>query len=121
MSRAVQSEDNGRNWPNVFTPATLAAWWECSERHVRNLIDSGELRAFRLGGKLWRIRPQEVEAFECQSGDLPASEVNTASHGQTHQSRQDADVIALEQTISKRRPAAPRLDTQNSLGRQERL
>ncbi|WP_338531621.1 helix-turn-helix domain-containing protein [Nitratireductor thuwali] len=47
----------------VFTPRTLAERWQCSERHVRNMIDRGELSAFRLG-KLLRIRGETVEAFE---------------------------------------------------------
>lgn len=46
------------------TPATLAAEWRCSARHVRNLIELGELRAFRLGGKLLRIPADAVEEFE---------------------------------------------------------
>lgn len=51
----------------LFTPATLAKRWECSERHVRNLIKSGQVKAFQLGGKLFRIRQSEVEAFESRS------------------------------------------------------
>lgn len=54
--------------PVVFTPATLAKRWDCSEQHVRNLINRGELPSFRLGGKLLRIRGEDVEAFECQNG-----------------------------------------------------
>lgn len=50
--------------PSVFTPRTLAERWECSERHVRKLIDKGDLPAFRLGGKLLRIRRETVESYE---------------------------------------------------------
>jgi excisionase family DNA binding protein len=56
-----------------FTPTTLAVRWQCSERHIRNLIASGELPSFRLGGKLLRIRAEDVEAFECQTGGSPDS------------------------------------------------
>lgn len=68
--------------PNVYTPKTLASAWQCSEKHVRNLIDRGELRAFYLGGKLLRIRPVDVEEFEnrnltelivCPTDDVPPS------------------------------------------------
>jgi excisionase family DNA binding protein len=59
------------------TPATLAAEWGCSARHIRNLIDNGELRAFRLGRKLLRIPAAAVEEFLCRndtlSGDSGAS------------------------------------------------
>lgn len=99
----------------VFTPASLAERWECSERHVRNLIATGELRSFRLGGKLLRIRKEDVESFECQNGGSQDSAGSSASLGMTPMG--SADVIDLEQQIPKRRPAAPRLDTRNSLGR----
>jgi excisionase family DNA binding protein len=112
--------DIGRNWPNVFTPATLAEWWACSERHVRNLIDGGELPAFRLGGKLWRITPEAVRTFECQSGASPDCEANAASPGQTPPSLAEDGVIDLERQMQKRRPASPRLDTRSSLARAER-
>jgi excisionase family DNA binding protein len=96
----------------VFTPAKLAMRWECSERHVRNLISSGQLPCFRLGGKLIRIKEEDVERFEeCQSGDLQDSMENFALHGMSLAG--SADVIALEQPMRKRRPAAPRLDTRN--------
>lgn len=120
MTRAAV--DSGRNWPNVFTPASLADWWGCSERQVRKMIDAGDLPAFRLGGKLLRIRPEDVEAFECQnqSGASPSLTENAASHGMTRQFRQDADVIALERPTGKRLPASPRLDTRSLHGRKDR-
>ena len=46
-----------------FTPATLAREWACSEKHVRNLINRGELRASRLGEKLLRIRPEWADEY----------------------------------------------------------
>jgi len=53
----------------------LAETWCCSERHIRNLVAAGQLRAFRLGGKLLRIPSDAVEEFiACQ---------NTASDGST--------------------------------------
>jgi excisionase family DNA binding protein len=51
-----------------FSPKTLAAHWYCSERHVRNLISRGDLRAFRLGDKLLRIPWEEVDRFEREGG-----------------------------------------------------
>jgi excisionase family DNA binding protein len=46
----------------VFSPKTLAKAWDCSDRHIRNLISRGELRAFRLGS-LIRIPADAVEDF----------------------------------------------------------
>ncbi|WP_404927112.1 helix-turn-helix domain-containing protein [Mesorhizobium sp. ORM16] len=96
--------------PNVFTPAMLAERWACSERHIRNMVASGELPAFRLAGKLLRIRGADVERFECQTGGSQDCGVNIASHGTRETS---ADVIDLEPMTRRRRPAAPRLDTRS--------
>lgn len=57
----------------LFTPATLAKRWECSDKHVRNLIAAGKLECFRLGGKLVRIRASDVEKFEARNSS-PAPE-----------------------------------------------
>ena len=56
---------NGPTAPKPFTPETLADRWECSPKHVRNLVNRGDLPGFRLGGKLLRIKAEDVEAYEC--------------------------------------------------------
>jgi excisionase family DNA binding protein len=105
MTRALTS--------TVYTPASLAERWECSQRHVRNMIASGSLPAFRLGGVLLRIRAEDVERFEqCQNGGSQDSGESSALPGMT----ESADVIDLEHQMRKRRPASPRLDTQNLRG-----
>jgi len=55
------------------TPKSLAKVWECSERHVRNLIAANELRSFRLGEKLLRIPVDAVEEFERRNMIGPTS------------------------------------------------
>ncbi|WP_423738573.1 helix-turn-helix domain-containing protein [Chelativorans petroleitrophicus] len=95
--------------PAVFTPATLADRWACSERHVRLMVERGILPAFRLGGKLIRIRREDVEAFECNHGVSPNCEASSPLHGQMKTGF--ADAIASEHRTGKRRRAAPRLDT----------
>lgn len=52
--------------PNVLTVAMLAERWGTSATFVYDLIRAGRLPAFRLGGKLLRIRPDDVEEFECR-------------------------------------------------------
>ncbi|TGU43650.1 DNA-binding protein, partial [bacterium M00.F.Ca.ET.152.01.1.1] len=89
-------------FPNVYTPAMLAERWACSERHIRNMIATGELPAFRLAGKLLRIRGADVERFECQTGASQDCGENSASHGMRETS---ADVIDLEPMTRRRRPA----------------
>lgn len=67
----------------IFTPLTLAQYWDCSEHHVRNLISRGELRAFKLGERLWRIRGEDVEAYQCRNTQLAGSGENSPSSGMT--------------------------------------
>lgn len=105
--------------PSIFTPASLAERWQCSEQHIRNMIERGKLPSFKIGDKLLRIRGEHVEAFECQSGDLPDLEGNTVSLGKT--SEDSGDVIDLERRTQKRQPAVPRLDTRNSRARPARM
>lgn len=45
--------------------AQVASLWQCSPKHVYNLIDRGELRAIKLGN-LVRLRAEDVEAYECR-------------------------------------------------------
>ena len=52
----------------VMTPRMVAERWECSERHVRNLLEQGLLPYFRLGGKLIRILREDVAEFERRGG-----------------------------------------------------
>lgn len=66
--------------PRVMTPGMIAKVWHCSERHVRKLISTGELPSFRAGGKLIRIRGEDVEAYEQRNNrhaedesDLPST------------------------------------------------
>ncbi len=101
--------------PSVFTPKQLAVKWQCSERHIRYMIENGLLPALRLGPKLLRIERKAVEEYECQNGGSQSSTGNTASHGTSQ--AESADVIDLAPETRKRRPASPRLDTQNSLAR----
>ncbi len=54
-----------------FSVSMLAKHWDCSESTVYQMVKSGELHVFRLGGKLIRIAPDEVARIEgaqqCQS------------------------------------------------------
>ncbi|MCO6406772.1 helix-turn-helix domain-containing protein [Hoeflea alexandrii] len=85
----------------------LAERWQCSTRHIRNLITDGDLPAFKIG-KSWRIRAAEIEDYECRNGNSTASAVPSVSSGTkvTHE-----DAIPLERAIMKRRSASPRLDS----------
>lgn len=60
-----------------FTPKELAKRWQCSEKHVRNLVLRGALESFRIG-KMIRVTPEAVEDYECGS---KSSEANIAPSG----------------------------------------
>ena len=66
-----------RERPLVMTPEQVAIRWQCSPSHVRREIAAARLPAFRLGGKLLRIRVSDVEHYECA--------VHVAQHGRVGQ------------------------------------
>ena len=49
-----------------YTVAALAEHWQCSDTFIYDLLNSGQLEGFKLGGKLWRIKPGAVEAYEAR-------------------------------------------------------
>ena len=51
----------------IYDVATLAAHWGCGADTIYTLVRSGELAHFKLGGKLIRIRADEVERYECRT------------------------------------------------------
>lgn len=61
----------------AMTPRMVAERWECSERHVRNLLEQGLLPYFRLGGKLIRILREDVAEFERRGGTEQEPEAET--------------------------------------------
>lgn len=84
----------------AYSVRSLAERWDVSEDTIYAQIHAGRLQAFRFGGKLYRVREEEVERFECQK-DIPSndSETNSPSSGGT---RQDATDIRLERLIDHR-------------------
>lgn len=54
--------------PPILTVAALAERWGTSTTFVYNLLYSGSLEGFRLGGKIWRIKAEAVLAFEAAGG-----------------------------------------------------
>lgn len=84
----------------AYTVASLAEHWSVSTDTVYAMIHSGRLQAFRFGGKLYRIWPEEVERFECQT-TTPSNdfEANSPSSGGM---KVDATDIRLERLIDHR-------------------
>lgn len=56
---------------HIYTPGTLAEYWKVSASLVRKLIQKGELEATLYGGKLTRISPAAVIAYETKNAVVP--------------------------------------------------
>ncbi len=66
--------------PSVaMTPRMVAERWECSEAHVRHLLERGLLSYFKLGGKLIRILREDVAEFERRGGTEQETEAEQVS------------------------------------------
>ncbi len=44
-----------------LTVAESADYWACSERTIRNLIASGKLPAVRVGARMIRVDPRDLD------------------------------------------------------------
>ncbi len=65
MPRSVDKDGRSRPMrPDVLVPKEVADEWGCSEQHVRNMVNRGELGHFQLGGKLLRIPRSAVDEVE---------------------------------------------------------
>jgi len=60
-----------------FSTATLSERWDCSEQHIRDLVNTGKLAAFRVG-RMMRIQAKVVREFECQTSK-PSSTVENGT------------------------------------------
>ena len=90
---------------SVYTPAALAREWSCSERHIRNLVAAGQLRGFRLGGKLLRIPADAVQEFiACQTTASDGSMDASASPG----GPQESDTVTRLEPMTRARLSALR-------------
>ena len=67
MTEVVVTEIVRRAW---YTPQSLADELRMSRRSVYNLLDSGQLRSYKVPGAGRRIRPEDVDAYlaGCESG-----------------------------------------------------
>jgi excisionase family DNA binding protein len=88
-----------RPMAKVFSPATLASRWGCSERHIRRLIQDEELASFRAG-TLIRIKASDVLEHEFKMQRL-----------NEEASPNEIIPAASEDEPRKRKKPAARLDT----------
>lgn len=100
----------GRSLPErPYTPDTLAQRWTCTPQHVRKLIRTNMLRAFRIGSLL-RISADEVERYErCESGPMDTALSATAAPGQSSGTTATASDTAVRLVKLTPEPPRPRL------------
>ncbi|GGA13779.1 MULTISPECIES: helix-turn-helix domain-containing protein [Salipiger] len=84
--------------PRPYTPDDLAARWGCSGETVRNMIREGELPAFRVG-RMYRIRPEIVEEYECGNIASEGSKDDGSLSGTT---TEGGDVFVLKHTRKRK-------------------
>ncbi len=77
-----------------YTVATLAARWQCSEQHIRDIIRKNELACFRAG-RLIRIPAAEVERVECVSNGIVEAGTPSEQAGQPDASPFEQRIVAL--------------------------
>lgn len=86
-----------------FTPETLAERWLCSAETVRQLVNQGRLRAFRVG-RMIRIPLVAVEEYEnCENTGSGGSMAALSSHGQIPAPANDGAIVLMHS-----RPRRPR-------------
>lgn len=83
-----------------YSIATLAERWGCSRRQVTSLIRKGALQSFRVGNLL-RVRPEEVERYECGTGSPSTKEGSSRSSTMTEAV---ASELRLRRLTSSRLP-----------------
>ncbi len=60
----MTSMPNEQDRPLVWTPEMIAERWGCHAKTVRNMLNDGELKGFRVGQKLWRVRVEHLDEYE---------------------------------------------------------
>lgn len=64
----------------ALTPEQVAERWECSAETVRQMCKRNDLPHFRVG-RMIRLRPEHVEAYECGNIESDGSTDASSSLG----------------------------------------
>ena len=86
----------------IYTPETLADRWQCSPSQIRKMIGRGQLPAFRLGGRLLRIRARDVEEFEQCSGDSDDTEASGQQSPEQAWAENELRLARIERRLKER-------------------
>jgi excisionase family DNA binding protein len=85
----------------TYTVKSLATHLQCDQQMIYDLLSSGKLRGWRLGGRLWRIDQEAVDEYKRnQTTGSTGSRGSSASSGRK---AENATAIALARATQKRR------------------
>lgn len=92
--------------PAYMTVKAVADRFVVSTRTVERWIEHGQLSVIRLGPKLTRIRPSDLEAFEATlcpntASNDPSSTEDSPTSGTSAGRRADARVVALRDRLTR--------------------
>lgn len=68
---------DGVSMDRALSTEALADRWMCNVKQIQRMLRRGELQAFKVGGKEYRVRLEEVERYE-RSGGGKNPATNTA-------------------------------------------
>ncbi len=84
-----------------YSVSSLAERWDCSRRHIMDMINAGDLRHFRLGAKLLRIPAGEVHRWEDANGETTDAEITGSATSRAKAARYGMKVAAATATGSE--------------------
>lgn len=70
----------------------LAIAWDCSQRHIYDLIDAGQLKAFSIGERTLRITDEEKRRCESR----PAKSIDEETLPSDGGERLQSQIIAMK-------------------------
>lgn len=79
----------------VYTASEAAEIMGCSKGHIYNMVNSGQLSAFRFGPKLIRIPVEAIEAMKCANTVSSNTEESGPSHTEKAERRAACRVVRM--------------------------
>lgn len=69
MTTQTQTQPTAEPLPDLLTLEDLAARLQVSITTVRRMVAAGQIRAFKLGARVWRVRRVDYEAYLAGLGE----------------------------------------------------
>ena len=69
MTTQTQTQPPAEPLPDLLTLEDLAERLQVSVSTIRRMIAAGQIRAFKLGARVWRVRRVDYEAYLAGLGE----------------------------------------------------